>query len=381
MLPEFYQNLLAAQLSPKNFYFLALVIDLLQQVRQVKLETLAHDLSLPMRAESRRKRLQRFLDLPDWDLKTLWFPVVLAWMAHQFQAGQSVYVIIDRTHWQDVNLLIVTVAWGKRAFPIYWQLLDKRGSSNLAEQQQVLQPVLEALDNYPVVVLGDREFCGVELADWLAGQSVQFCLRLKRNEAVEVSPKHWQTTLELALKPGTQRFFPDIKVTKQKGFGRHNLGLKWQRDYAGFSSDEPWILLTNLPDLETALKAYAKRFRIEEMFRDWKLGGYCLEASMVRGQRLLNLILLIAIAYTSAALKGRRCHAQGVKPYLTRGVAEKHRTYPRHTHFYIGSCALIWANCCGSMQETLLALLRLNPNKRRFYQQGFKAMATVQQRF
>jgi hypothetical protein len=41
-----------------------------------------------------------------------------------------------------------------------------------------------------------------------------------------------------------------------------------KRDYAGFSSDEPWMLLTNLPDLETALKAYAKRFRIEEMFRD-----------------------------------------------------------------------------------------------------------------
>jgi hypothetical protein len=102
---------------------------------------------------------------------------------------------------------------------------------------------------------------------------------------------------------------------------------------------------------------------------------------MVRGQRLLDLILLIAIAYTSAALKGRHCNAQGVKPYSTRGVGEAHRTYPRHTHFYIGSSALIWANCCGRMQDTLLSLLRLNPNKRRFYQQGFKAMATVQQCF
>ncbi|MGI0494444.1 hypothetical protein ACN4EG_21885 [Alkalinema pantanalense CENA528] len=118
---------------------------MLQQVRQVKLETLAHELSLPIRAESRRKRLQRFLDLPDWDLKSLWFPVVLVWMARQFRSGQSVYVIIDRTHWQDVNLLIVTVAWGNRAFPICWQLLDKLGASNLAEQQQVIEPVLQAL--------------------------------------------------------------------------------------------------------------------------------------------------------------------------------------------------------------------------------------------
>ncbi len=73
------------------------------------------------------------------------------------------------------------------------------------------------------------------------------------------------------------RFYPDIKVTKTKGFGQHHLAIKWQRDDDGFHSDEPWILLTNLPDLETALKAYAKGFRIEELFRDRKLGGYCLE--------------------------------------------------------------------------------------------------------
>ncbi|MGI0494443.1 hypothetical protein ACN4EG_21880 [Alkalinema pantanalense CENA528] len=114
-------------------------------------------------------------------------------------------------------------------------------------------------------------------------------------------------------------------------------------------------MLTNLPTLEMALKAYARRFRIEEMFQDWKLGGYCLESTQVRGQRLLNLILMIAIAYTSVALKARHCNAQGVRPYLTRGITESHRTYPRHTHFYIGSCALIWANCWGRMQDTLLA--------------------------
>ncbi len=381
MLPEFYQTHLAAALSAKTFYSLQLLVDLLQRVRQVKLETLAQELSLPIRAESRRKWCQRFLDLADWELETLWIPLVLCWMARQFGAGQRVYVIIDRTHWRDVNLLMVTVAWGKRTFPVYWQLLDKAGSSNLAEQQQVLAPVLQALVDYPLVVLGDREFCGVELAGWLASQSVQFCLRLKRNEAVEVSPGHWQTTLSLAIKPGTSRFFPDIKLTKKKGFGRHRLAIKWQRDYAGFASDEPWLLLTNLPDLETALNAYAKRFRIEEMFRDWKLGGDCLEATMLRGQRLLSLILMIAIAYTSAAIKGRRCHHQRLKPYVSRGVSEPHRRYPRHTHAYVGRSALIWSHCLGRISDTVLALLQLNPNKRRFYHQGFKAMMTVQQDF
>jgi Transposase DDE domain len=381
MLPQFYQTILTGQLSPKNFHFLQLVLGVLQQLRQVKLETLAHCLGMPIRAESRRKRLQRFLDLDCWGLEGLWHRLAQAWMAQHFPLGGTVYVIIDRTNWTGVNLLMVSVAWGKRAFPLHWILLDKSGSSNLAEQQQIFTPALEALKGYDVVVLGDREFCSVKLADWLATQPVKFCVRLKQNEAVEVSPDHWRTTLALALKPGTSRFYPDIKVTKTKGFGKHHLAIKWQRDYDGFHSDEPWILLTNLPDLETALKAYAKRFRIEELFRDLKRGGYCLESAKVRGQRLVNLVLFMAIAYTSAGLKGRQWNAQGIKPYVTRVVQEAHRRYPRHSHFHIGSSGLIWANAWQHLQDHLFALLRLNPNKRRFYLRGLKAMATVQKAF
>jgi len=35
--------------------------------------------------------------------------------------------------------------------------------------------------------------------------------------------------------------------------------------------------MTNLPDLESAILSYKKRFGIEEMFRDFKSGGYKLE--------------------------------------------------------------------------------------------------------
>ena len=46
----------------------------------------------------------------------------------------------------------------KRAFPIFWTLLDKRGACNLAEQKQVLRPVIRLLNKYQLVVVGDREF-------------------------------------------------------------------------------------------------------------------------------------------------------------------------------------------------------------------------------
>lgn len=64
-------------------------------------------------------------------------------------------VAIDRTQGKENNLFMASVIWEKRAMPIYWQFLDKQGSSNLAEQQALLRPVLRLLRGYEIVVIGD----------------------------------------------------------------------------------------------------------------------------------------------------------------------------------------------------------------------------------
>ena len=61
---------------------------------------------------------------------------------------------------------MVSVIIGKRAFPIYWTLLDKKGNSSLEEQTNVLKPVLELLKDYNLIVLGDREFHSAKLAEY-----------------------------------------------------------------------------------------------------------------------------------------------------------------------------------------------------------------------
>ncbi|OLT60142.1 hypothetical protein [Moorena bouillonii] len=57
------------------------------------------------------------------------------------------------------------------------------------------------------------------------------------------------------------------------------------RNYKGFKTKEPWYILTNLMDLDLAIRAYQKRFDIEEMFRDFKAGGYNLEGSKLKPQQ------------------------------------------------------------------------------------------------
>ena len=109
---------------------------------------------------------------------------------------------------------------------------------------------------------------------------------------MELEEKIWFQLKELGLSPGTALFYEGVRVTKTKGFGGFNLAAKYGRKYHQKSPKEPWYILTNLDSLSGATSAYSKRMGIEEMFRDFKSGGYNLEITQVTGDRLISLILL-----------------------------------------------------------------------------------------
>ena len=84
----------------------------------------------------------------------------------------------------------------------------------------------------------------------------------------------FQALDSIPVQPGIHLFYPKVGFTKKKGFSRFNLVASWKRKYRGKQEDEPWYLLTNLPDLKSALEVYSKRYGIEAMFKDCKTGGY-----------------------------------------------------------------------------------------------------------
>ncbi len=137
-------------------------------------------------------------------------------------------------------------------------------------------------------------------------------------------------------------------------------------------------LLTNLPDLKTAIKIYSQRFGIEAMFKDCKTGGYNLEGSKASSDRLVRLILLIALAMTSAWLQGQRTQCQRQQPYVCRSQ-EKGRKRIRHSDFWIGLYGQNWIVAfheCQLWVEELIGFIR---NKQSFYQRGLKALSLIQQ--
>jgi len=209
---------------------------------------------------------------------------VKVWLEENFTPKEVIYLVIDRTSWSYINLFMVSVVWDKRSFPIYFELLPKLGSSNFAEQTRILSQVLPLFENYRTCVLGDREFCSVKLANWLIERKIYFCLRLKKNHFVEVETDIYLELQALGLAPGVCFFLQGVKVTKATGFNNFNVAAKWKRKIQGLAPEEGWFILTNFDTLELAISAYKKRFDIEEMFRDFKSGGYCLEDTNVSGK-------------------------------------------------------------------------------------------------
>ncbi|MDZ4872187.1 MAG: IS4 family transposase ISNpu4 [Chroococcidiopsis cubana SAG 39.79] len=262
MLPPLYQTNLENQLSESQLLF-NLLINVLQNIQEVSLEKIANALPIPILFESRRKKIQRFLSLPILNVQEIWFPIIEIWLTQNLIENQRIYLVIDRTQWQQNNLMMISLVYDRRALPVYWEFLPKLGNSNFEEQSQIFSQVLRLFQKYQTVVLGDREFCSVKLANWLREKKFKFCLRLKKNEFIQNENEIWQSLDSLGLSPGVSLFLRNIKVTKSQKIHGFNLAAKWRRVYKGWSPEEGWFILTNLSDLDSAINAYKKRFDIE----------------------------------------------------------------------------------------------------------------------
>ena len=119
-------------------------------------------------------------------------PIIQELIKQRINESSTVYVAIDRTQWRDNNILVAAIIWRKRALPIYWNILNKKGSSNLNEQKSLLRPVFRLLKDYQIILLGDREFRSVELAGWLCIQKVGFVCRLKQDTYIRLPGQNYQ---------------------------------------------------------------------------------------------------------------------------------------------------------------------------------------------
>jgi len=378
MLNQFYCDVISRYLTPDQVITLEILVWLIQAYKTIKIERLAAYFCLPIKYESRRRRIQRFLKLERLSVSILWLPIIKQIIKKKIASWERIYLVLDRTQWKDKNLFMVGVVIGKRAVPVYWQFLNKKGASNLAEQQAILRPALKLLKNYQIIVLGDREFHSGELASWLIEEKVEFVFRQKKSANIKQKGQEFQSLNEFSIKPGERRFFPNIKVGKEPQITGLSMGIYWRRKYRGMGELEPWYLLTNLPNLEETIKAYKKRVGIEAMFKDCKTGGYNLEGSQANIERLTRLVLLIAIAYTHSTLKGQSIRRKNQIDYIGR-MRKVKQTMTKNSNFWVGLYGSSWVVSSDFLRDWVEKIMRINLNKLPFYQRGQQAMFIIQQ--
>ena len=71
---------------------------------------------------------------------------------------------------------------------------------------------------------------------------------------------------------------------------------------------------------------------------------------------------------------------KGIQKYVAR-VKEYGRSERRHSSFHIGLYGQTWVNFQDSCMEFITELIKLNRNKRKYYQQGTRAMKLIESMF
>ena len=260
-----------------------------------------------------KKRVPRFLKNPDVTVELYYEPLARRILQRLAAGGARIHVTIDRTEWSSVNVLYVCVGWRGRALPLLWAMLGP-GASSFAEQQALLAVVARWLPRRAdVLLLGDREFGTGVLAQWALHQGWGVCLRRRAHEYVCRAGAPYFEPLPLVLL-GQRCFWSHLAFTQKHALTGLNLAMYWAPTAA-----EPWYLITTEPTCKRACASYQKRFRIEEMFKDFKNNGrgFGLELTGVRhADRLERLLLALALVYTWLLLWGAHVIATGQQKFV-----------------------------------------------------------------
>lgn len=242
---------------------------------------------------SQTRRLSRFLNNKRVQVREWYAPTAKQLLAEAAQTGE-IRLIIDATKVaQNHQLLMVALAYRRRALPVAWTwILSAKGHSSGAKQAALLQYVHDLVPaDVPVVLTGDSEF--TPLQPYLESWQWHYVLRQKGSHLYRQLPQAaWQRLDTLLTKSGQQCLLPAVELTERKRTPC-NLLAHWQ-----LGEKEPWLLATNLPAPKLALRYYRVRPWIEEMFGDFKSNGADLERSRLQHfLRLSRLTLVVALLY------------------------------------------------------------------------------------
>jgi len=287
------------------------------QSRSVCLSRIAGKIPGFAKLLSTTRRLSRLLDNPATQEREWYEPIARNWLETQLQNLGEIRLIVDGTKIGfGHQLLIVCLAYRKRAIPIAWTWVKHvRGHSSATRHLALLAYVRKLIPlGAAVFLVGDREFGAVAILRQLDHWHWFYVLRQKSDTGVWFDANSgWRTFGSFTQHPGQSIWLGSGCLTAKEIYPV-NLLVHWD-----IGEKEPWCLATNLPDLSMALRYYRRRMWIEEMFGDMKKHGFDLELTMLRHfDRLSRLTLAVALLYVWLISVGTRTIRNGLRNLVDR---------------------------------------------------------------
>jgi hypothetical protein len=212
----------------------------------------------------------------------------------------------DRTEWSfgntRFNILFLGVVHEGVAYPLLWEMLEKKGNSNSTERMDLLDRFREVFPDAQVAYLcGDREFIGREWLTYLLIEPmIPFRIRIRETDQISDGSQKLATSIIFAHLQAGQR---EILSGRRWVWGRQvyisALRLEDGELLVVISNDSP----------QTAISDYGKRWGIETLFGMFKTRGFCLESThFTEQERLSKLLALMSLAMCWAMKIGQWLH-------------------------------------------------------------------------
>jgi hypothetical protein len=283
--------------------------------QSVHLARIGSQLPFQVSLTSVTARLARFLQNGAFRVRDWYRPIAEALLG-QAAAQGVVRLIVDGSkvsaHHQ---LLMVGLAYRKRALPIAWTWVrGARGHSSSMTQLALLHYVYSLVPAHAEVrLVGDCEFGAVAILQQLHAWGWHYVLRQRGDLLVCVDQaSRWQRVEQLLPCKDKVFWYPHALLTEQ--LWHCSLLCYWRT-----GEKEPWFLATNLVDSAAVLHAYALRMWIEEMYGDWKGHGVYLEQThLCHISRLARLTFAVALSYLWLVTQGSKTIKRGLRRWVDR---------------------------------------------------------------
>jgi hypothetical protein len=288
----------------------------LYQSRSVHQSRIAAKIPGNAKLPSKTRRLGRLLDNGSIRVREWYRPIASKILQTVGRTGEVRLIVDGSKVGFGSQLLMVGIAFRRRAIPIAWTWVKaRRGHSSVAKQLALLCYVRSLLpEKTAVLLVGDAEFGEVGLLKQLKEWHWHYVLRQKgRYLAFPFGKRLAQRLDSFVSKSGERNWMPNCRLTEKHRFRTHVLAY-WK---AG--EKRPWLLATNLPEPQIVLRAYRRRMWIEEMFGDLKGNGFDLESTHLRNfLRLSRLTLAVVLLYVWLLAFGSKAIRNGHRHFVDR---------------------------------------------------------------